>query len=169
MTNPNEHAPQELSSEAQAEEEMLQQWMKDHPEVEVPAEARRESGPEIVEFEQLVVSFESTHSLEKLHSIVDLTPELGALFKGDRDMSVEQRATAVSNLTSEDAEKYRTRTAARKDLEDICAMKVVLKEETNIAPEKYRELKAAYVRLTRAVGIINNNVVDHERKFDLDT
>lgn len=133
MKEPNAEE-QNLSEE---QEEQYKQWMKDHPETVIAPEDLRECGPEIAEFEEMLASFELTHSLAELHLIIDLKPE--------------------------DAPKYPLREAAKAALIPIFAKLNILKKETNIAPEKHEELKEKYTHLSRAVGIINNNKVDHNR------
>ena len=63
----------------------------------------------------------------------------------------------------EDASNYPLRESAKIALIPIVAMLNKLKEETNITPEKLKELEAKYRYLSRAVGIINGNKVDHTR------
>src|SRR3989338_226815 len=63
----------------------------------------------------------------------------------------------------EDAPKYHLRESAKAALIPIVAKLNILKKETNIAPEKHEELKAKYKHLSRAVGMINSNKVDHSR------
>ena len=141
MANLGELTPQQL--ERQEAEERLQQYMKDHPEHGVSQRGPSEGGPQVAEFEKLVASFESTYSLAELHAIVD--------------------------LRMEDAPRHPLREPAKEALAPIVGLLNYLKEETSISPAKYRELKEKYVRLTRAVGIIKNNVVVHNKKFDLDS
>lgn len=169
------------------EEKEGEEWCADfflrHPEVKISPEDLRECGPEIAEFQTLVSEFESKHSLEELHSIVDLTPELDALFTYSNDMSDEKIESTVKNFTPEYAIKYREKIAAIKNIvlspEDAKIYKAridakndlisidkkinVLKEETDISTEKHKELKAEYARLSRAVENLKNNKVDHER------
>ena len=121
----------------QQDAELLADYLARHPEQVIPPENLREAGPDVAQFESLVNSFESTHSLAELHSIVDLTPE--------------------------DAPNHPVREPARLALIPIVAMLDTLRKETNISPEKYEELRTKYKRLSNAVGIINNNKVDHER------
>lgn len=97
----------------------------------------RECESEITEFEEMILAFELTHPLEELHLIIDLRPE--------------------------DAPQHPLREPARLALIPIVARLNALKNETNISPEKYEELKAKYKRLSRAVGMINSNKVDHNR------
>jgi hypothetical protein len=117
--------------------EQLADYLARHPEPVISKEDLREAGPEIVEFEAMVALFESMHSLEELYSIIELTPG--------------------------EAPKHPTREPARVALIPIVAKLNILKKETNITSEQHEELKAKYKRLSRAVGIINNNKVDHNR------
>jgi hypothetical protein len=117
-----------------------EQWMKDHPETAIAPEDLRECGPDIAEFEELLALFESTHSLTELHSIID--------------------------LTTAEAPKHPVREPAHLFLSRFIAKLSVLKNKTNImivSPAEYERLDAAYKRLSRAVGIINNGRVDHNR------
>lgn len=100
-------------------------------------EALREAGPEIAEFEEMLVSFELAHPLAELHSIVELTPQ--------------------------EAPSHPIREPARLALDPIVAKLNILKIETNINKARYEELKAKYKRLSNAVGFINNGKVDHNR------
>jgi len=127
----------EEQSPSEEQEEQYKQWMKDNPETVIAPEDLRECGPEIAEFEEMLASFELTHSLAELHLIIDLKPE--------------------------DAPKYPLRESAKAALIPIVAKLNILKKETNIVPEKHDELKAKYMHLSRAVGMINNNKVDHNR------
>ncbi|MDO8585335.1 MAG: hypothetical protein Q7R85_04455 [bacterium] len=128
---------QGLSAEQIEQYEQYEQYVKDHPETVIAPENLRECGPEIAEYEEMLVSFESAYSLAELHLIIDLKPE--------------------------DAANYPLRESAKAALVPIVEKMNILKKETNIAPEKREELKARYERLSKAVGIINNNKVDHTR------
>src|SRR3989344_5289654 len=118
--------PQELKSKQEQEDaKLLADYLARHPE------------PEIAQFENIIALFESTHSLEDLHLIIDLTPQ--------------------------EAPKNAIREPARVALIPIIALLNTLKKKTNISTEKYEELKEKCRRLSRAVGMINNNKVDHNR------
>ncbi len=132
---PKPKSPEELLKEEG--EAQLAAWLKDHPETVITAEARRESGPEVAEFEALIAAFEAKHSLAELHAIIDLTPQ--------------------------EAPQHPVREPARADLVPIVAKLKVLEKETDIPSEKLGEMKAHYKRLSRAVGMINSNKVDHTR------
>lgn len=95
----------------------------------------RFSEKEIAEFEGLIESFKSSYSLEELNAVTHLTPE-----------------NARSNRRREDA---------KQDLIPIVKLMNTLRQETDIADEKYGELKAKYLVLSKAVGIINNGKVRH--------
>jgi len=140
------------------------QYMEMNPDkfAEVTPEKLRECEPEIAEFEKMLESFETEHSLAKLHSIVDLT--LGELLCYAREVknSPEKQGLLIEP-TSEDISRYFMRKVAREALKPIVAKMNILKEETNISRERHDELKARYKRLSRAVGIINNSKIDHER------
>ena len=107
------------------------------PSLKDPMEILREAGPEIAEFEAMVTSFELKHPLEELN--------------------------AITNITMEESRRNPVRESARVDLFPIVFKLNILKKETNISEEKYDKIKAKYMRISRAVGIINNNKVDHER------
>ncbi|MFH0969458.1 MAG: hypothetical protein V1804_03045 [Patescibacteria group bacterium] len=135
----NEEIPKVLTPEqqlSQEREDRYAQWMKDHPEVVIAPENRRECDPEIAELEKLIDLFESEYSLEELHLIIDLTVE--------------------------EAPQHPVREPASLALIPINAKLNSIKEETNISRKKHEELRARYTRLSKAVGIINNNKVDHD-------
>ena len=135
----NQEMPKNLNPEDQewSNEEKLEQWFIDHPEPVISPENLRECGPEITEFEGMLIAFESTHSLAELNSIIDLKPE-------------ESRMHPV-------------REPARLGLIPIVTKLNILKKETNISDEKHKELNTKYRILSKAVGMINNDKVDHNR------
>jgi hypothetical protein len=137
LEQPKKEPSAEEQNLSEEQEDQYKQWMKDHPETVIAPENLHECGPEIAEFEEMLASFELIHSLAELHLIINLRPE--------------------------DAPKYPLRESAKTALIPIVAKLNILKKETNIAPEKHEELKAKYMRLSRAVGMINNNKVDHNR------
>ncbi|MFA6428578.1 MAG: hypothetical protein WCW02_03490 [Candidatus Buchananbacteria bacterium] len=114
-----------------------EQWTKEHPETIIPPENLRECGPEIAELELALLEFESTHPLTELLSITELTSK-----------------EAPNNLIRE---------SAKQALIPLVVKLTELKQKTNITSDKYRELKIKYLKLSRAVGIINNNQVHHNR------
>lgn len=131
-------SPEEKKKQQEKEDdEFLADYFARHPEIIISPEDRREAGSEIAEFENIIALFESKHSLESLHSITDLTPQ--------------------------EAPNHILREPARVALIPIVALLNTLENETNISKNKYEELKAEYMRLSRAVGIINKNKVDHTR------
>lgn len=117
-------------------EEKAAQWLKDHQELVAVPEVLKESGPEIAQFEGMIAAFEAEHPLEQLHQIVDLT--------------VEQ------------APHHPIREPARQALLPITPKLLALKRDTDISEKKYEEMKALYKRLSRAVGAVRNNKVDHQ-------
>jgi len=139
--DPSSDEQQRLEAqEAEAEAEI--QWFIVHNEKkrqqkEIAERELRESGPEIAEFEEMLASFETTHSLSELHLIIDLTPE--------------------------EAENHPIREPARVACIPLVTKLNALKNETNIPSEKYDELNAKYRDIRRAVGTINKNKVDHIR------
>lgn len=142
---------------------MLECFLKDHPQKIASIETRRDCEQEKHELQVLLQNFEATHSLEELNAIPDVSPELFKLFAHARDMSAEQIETALTLLTPEDAKKYKTRSPAIIDLKPIVALLNKLEKETNITATGMSKLRDAYRILSRAVGMINNNKVDHTR------
>jgi hypothetical protein len=162
LVEKKKYTPLTPEEEERAEFE-LNKWIENHPEEDVPMDMRREYKKDKEEFDTLFAEFEKTHSLEKLHAIAELTPELIAVFSLDTATQVEQIAAALTALSSEDAEKYKVRTAARNDLAPIyTALKTLLKK-TKISEPEYEELKTASKTLSRAVGMINRDKIDHTR------
>lgn len=90
-----------------------------------------------VEFDSLVASFESKYSLVELNSIIDLTPQ--------------------------EATNHPLREPARVALIEIVKILNRLKVTYGETSLEYQSIKANYMRLSRAVGIINKNKVDHDR------
>ncbi len=137
----NEEKPPNLIPEKSREKPnekgmgLLALWQRDHPEEEV--KGKRESGPEVIKFKEMIDSFESEHSLAELHQIINLTPK--------------------------EAPDYPLRESAKKALIPIVKLLNTLRDETDISLEEWKELKGQYRRLSQAVGIINNNKVHHDR------
>ena len=130
--------PEEKKRKQEQEDaKLLADYLARHPEPEILPENLREAEPEIAQFESMITLFESTHSLAELNLIID--------------------------LTATEASKNPIREPARVALIPIIALLNTLKKETNISTEKHEELKTKYRRLSRAVGMINNNKVDHNR------
>ncbi len=96
-----------------------------------------ERGSKFAEFDDMIALFESSHSLAELHSIVDLTPE------EDLYHAIWQPAKLA--------------------LIPIVAKLNSLKQKADTSPQESKELTAKYMRLSRAVGMINNNKVYHNR------
>lgn len=124
-----------------ARREAEERWLADMlASYDVPASPQadlRECGPEVAELEKMFSDFETNHSIDELLLITDLTPE--------------------------DAPNHPIREPARIAVGEICNKLRTLEKETNIDPTKYQELNDRYRTLSRAVGIINNGVVDHTR------
>ncbi len=96
-----------------------------------------ERGGKFAEFDDMLAAFESFHSIAELHSIIDLTPR--------------------------EAPNHPIREPARLALIPIVSKLNALKQKADTSPEEREELKAKYMRLSRAVGMINNDKVDHSR------
>lgn len=136
--NPTPPPPEELTEQEKAALcAQCADILKLSVEQAAPPADLRESGPGIAEFESMIVVFEKTHSIAALHQIVD--------------------------LTQNDAPNHPIREPARIAVELIGKKLKMLKRETHITPPKRKELDAQYQRLSRAVGIINNGKVDHNR------
>ncbi len=97
----------------------------------------RESGPEIAEFKGMIATFEANYSIAELLLIIDLTPK--------------------------EAPNHPVREPARAALIPIVEKLNAIEKERNITPKELKELKEEYKRLSRAVGMINSNKVDHDR------
>jgi len=115
-------------------------FFEEHPEPVISRENLREAGPEITEFEIKVALFESTHSLEKLHAIVEISSDLATLFGKADDLEDPKRiagdmeylrshkpeyipeyervmaAARAIILGPEDQKKFEIRRSAKKDL-----------------------------------------------------
>ncbi len=102
---------------------------------QIPPSELRDGSQEILELEALFGSYEAKHPIAELFSIIDLTPK--------------------------EADLHTTRQSAKADLKPIEALLKKIKTETTTSEEKLQELQARYRHLSRAVGMINNNKVDH--------
>lgn len=126
-------------SQAEKDQERYEQWMLDHPETPVSQENLREAEPEIIEFNDMIVSFEAAHSLEELRSITEIR-------------------------TGEEV-NFPLRESAKNAIIPIVAKMNALEKETNISSQAYSEVRMAYKRIRNAIGAINGltNKVDHNR------
>lgn len=100
-------------------------------------ETNKETEPEVSLFNELIAKFEEEHSLEALHQIIDLTPS--------------------------DASLHPVREPARIALKEIVAQLKIVRSMKDIPPEILATINEDYLRVSRAVGIINSNKVDHTR------
>jgi len=122
-----------------SDEERLEQLMKDHPELFIaPLESRRECGPEIEEFEKMIDAFEAKYPLAELYLIVDLSLE-------------------------KDPFHHPVREPAQLALKPIYKKMRVLRDETNISPEKYKELEMRRNNISNAVGLKKGNKIYHDK------
>lgn len=124
-------------AETKAEAKWLEDMVALCQEQATPQVDRKECGPEVAELEKMFSDFEANHSTDELLLITDLTPE--------------------------DAPNHPTREPAKIAVGEICNKLRTLEKETNIDAAKYQELNDRYRTLSRAVGILNNGVVDHTR------
>jgi hypothetical protein len=122
---------EDLSAEQIAQYES---FMEANPEPPAP-EYRRDSGPEILEFEAAVASSESKYPIQELLLIA----------------------------TPAEALNHPGRKALKEELIPILAKLKSLEIETDISAEKLAELKLKYKKLSNAVGIIHGDEVDHNR------
>ncbi len=134
----NENPEKREEQFSQEQQEVIDEWMGKYATEEIPPEKRRECGPEIEELEGMFENFEQAHDLAALH--------------------------AITNLTPEEAPHHPVREPAKQALNPIYKKLCVIKDETNISGEKYTELKAKWKRLSQAVGMINNSIVDHSER-----
>ena len=122
---------------SEEEREMYEQYMIDHPEVKIPVEDLKDYKERAATLEESLAKFERDFNLEELF--------------------------AITNLTPEDAPNHPIREPARQALIPIVSYLKSLKSETNIPDDIYDVLEQRYKRLSRAVGMINKNIVDHTR------
>jgi len=57
------------------EREMYEQYMTDHPEIEIPAEELKDYKETAAALENSLAQFEKNFNLQELFAITDLTPE----------------------------------------------------------------------------------------------
>ncbi|MBP6855055.1 MAG: hypothetical protein KBD26_01370 [Candidatus Pacebacteria bacterium] len=113
-------------------EELLKDFFERHPDEETPMEMRRDPEAEIENLLKMHMEFESKYSLEELHAI-----------ENPKDKNYSKRIEAIE------------------DLKPIVLLRLKIKRETTISKEKYDELFTLYKRLSKAVGMLNNEKVDH--------
>jgi len=104
--------------------------------VNAPKELR-DSSAETLDLETLFDSFEATYPIAEI--------------------------VLITNLSPEEALNHPVREPARIALITVVEKLHKLRDKTNISKERYQELHERYKRLSQAVGVINNNKVDHSR------
>ncbi len=135
----NENPEKNKEEFSEEQQEVINEWMAKYATEEIPAEKRREGGPEIIELERMLEDFEQTHDLAAL--------------------------LTITNLTFEESLLHPTRKPAQLALNPIYAKLRTLKEETNITDEQYKELEVKRDRLSQAVGMLrSDNTVDHSER-----
>ena len=120
--------PQELKKlQDQREADQLAEYLTRYPNLEpLPSNLAEQAR---MEFDSLVASFELKYSLEELHSIIDLTPQ--------------------------EAPNHPLREPARVALIPIVKLLNDLKATYGETSSEYKAIKEKYMRLSRAVGMIN--------------
>ena len=113
------------------------EMVAEYERLDAPPEVKKEGGPEVAKFQELITAFEQEHSLEELHLIIDLIPK--------------------------EAPMHPVREPARKAIAPIFAQLKVLRKEADISSKELDEVEQDYRRISQAVGIINKNRVDHTR------
>jgi len=133
--------PDEIKAKKKAENDaqdaLYAEMLAEYEQQATSPEVRKEAGPEVLKFNELIAEFEQEYSLEELHNIVDLTPSEAAV--------------------------HPLREPARKALVAIVSQLKILKKEVDISTDALTELELDYKRVSQAVGIINNDKVDHTR------
>ncbi len=135
----------EVWKRLQEEAEIVRQklWLNDHPDTTrfSGKELSKETNYLVGRIEELMASFEARLPLGELHAIVDLRPQ--------------------------DVERHPLREAAKAALIPIVYILNELKDRAKskkFTKQKYEEIYEKYMHLSRAVGMINNNKVDHDRR-----
>ena len=106
---------------SQEQQDVIDEWMAKYATEEIPAEKRWECDPEIEKLEEMFESFEQAHDIAAL--------------------------LAITNLTPAEAPHHPIREPAKQALNPIYKELKLIKDETNITPEKYAELKVKWKRL----------------------
>ncbi len=126
-----------LAEEEPTGDEMCDDFEERHaPEFFAP-EDRRSCETDAAALEEMFLRFEAEHSVDAL--------------------------MAIDELSLEDASAHPVREPARMALAPITLLMDVLRKETDIDRQRFAELKARYLRLSRAVGVIEDGRVDHAR------
>jgi hypothetical protein len=122
--------PDGLTMEQRAEVEALLPAHEEHTRLQKESmeNFEVEIEPEIAEFENLLKEFENRHSLSELN--------------------------AITELKRTDAPTHPIREPARKDLIPILDALNALEHIPAVTKERHNELKAKYMALSKAVGII---------------
>ncbi|MFA6601627.1 MAG: hypothetical protein WCT02_02080 [Candidatus Paceibacterota bacterium] len=122
---------------ASEQEEAYEAYLAENPITEIRPEDRKDCAEKVAALEGLIGRFEGEFDLKKL--------------------------LAIDKLTPEEAPRHPLREPARKALNPIFEHLKFLENETNISRDQLESLKSHCHRLSQAVGIINNNRVDHKR------
>lgn len=148
-------------AEFELDENEIDNFIKKHPYEDVPMEMRHDYKEGKAEAEELLEKFKQNHSLEALHSISEITPELEAVFGLDLEKDSRRIALMSEKLSPEEAEKYKIRTAAKRDYSRIFKALDNLKKKTTIPEEEYDKLNAELKLLMLAIGRVNGDKILH--------
>lgn len=174
-----EKKSQEVQDKEDAEWEA--DYLAIHP-IVTPKETSRERGSEIKKLDVLIDVFESTHSIEELKAIVEISPDLALVFEYADDLATPERIEAAVKLyekhnpmyaafykakmamvkaivlSPEEARKLEIRIAAKKDLIPI----VEILRDLSESNKDYKRLKTRCSILMKAVGSLNKNKINHD-------
>ena len=114
---------------------MYEQFMRNNPDVKVPDEERLEHVGGIRIAEIHFEFFEKSVDIEALYA----------------------------TQTKEETENNANREVAKELIKPMLKMIQRLKAESDIPEDVYDELFERYIYYSRAIGVINNGMVDHER------
>ncbi len=115
--------------------EQYEDYMRRYPDVSIDPKDLVESEPMVAEFLGMIDLFEINFSLDKLHEIVSMKEALESPLRQEAKSALIPIVSKMKNLES----------------------------ATTIAPEKFKKLKEMYRKLSRAVGIVTQDGVDHNR------
>ncbi len=157
--------------------ELLAEFFKMHPEYLTPPVVHETDSLEV---EILCAKFEARHSLDALQAIDQVSPVLEKIFANAADIEDQNRIKANVAMLS----RHGKPGAVKKYIDELAGLKasiLALPEEeknilkirreaqrdlvafTKLIPTMSRDAKDRYLVISRAVGVLSNGRIDHER------
>ena len=119
---------------------------------------------EFGECEDLIEQYEDSNTQEEQKPKVECGPHVEEFEKMVDPLLKEELLVALNKLeTEEEAKNSQERKSIKEALISLVEKMNFLKKRTDIGEEEYEKMHEKYKIISRAVGIVNSGMVDHNR------